>query len=202
MSLPQVAQGAKRKILDYKAIFTLPLRGVNAFSARYTKQYAYVASTARSIDFPSATLQRKFENRWQTRPDPLWWSVITRKSFADKRVLRSWAARRVRQAFVESLRKEGYAQDGSRIGRQGVPLIGTAQLFPVGTIMKTNFKDLVSQTDLLVQAIIKGQNKPITQGYRRHIGNAKEPFWKRSPEGVKLPPKKPPPGPASRSVKL
>jgi hypothetical protein len=54
-----------------------------------------------------------FLKRWQARQEPFWWSVITRKDIENHRTVRNWVARRLRHAFVELLRKKGYAADGS-----------------------------------------------------------------------------------------
>lgn len=150
----QLAQFAQRKILGPFSTYPLNIRGVNAFATRYTRRYAYASTASKLIDFPGAALYPKFERRWQTRQEPLWWNVTTRKDFEHKRVVRSWVARRVRQAFVESLRKSGYAQDGSRITGSGDPLVGTTQLFPERPILNMKFEEVVLQTDKVVQAII------------------------------------------------
>jgi hypothetical protein len=104
---------------------------------------------------------------------------MARKDFENKRVVRSWAARRVRQAFVESLRKEGYAQDGSRIEGRGLPLVGTVQFFPESTITKTKFKALVPQMDLVVREIIKRQSNQNRRGYKRFPEDEKKKFGNR-----------------------
>jgi hypothetical protein len=177
MALPQVAQPAKRTIVNSYSVHLLNIPGVNAFCAKYTKKYAYASTVSKLLDFPEAALHPKFEKRWQTRQEPLWWNVTARRDFEHKRSVRSWVSRRVRVAFVESLRKRGYAQDGSRINGAGEPLVGTAQFFPERPILNTKFKDLVLQTDSVVTAIIN-RGGGLYKGVERVQGEKKRLFPK------------------------
>jgi len=176
MALPEVAQGARRAILNSYSLYPLNLPGVNALCAKYTKKYAYASTASKSLENPEAALYPKYEKRWQARQEPLWWNASTWKDFANKKVVRSWVARRVRQAFVESLKKRGYTQDGSRINGLGKPLVGTAQFFPQRPILKTKFNDLVLQTDSVLQAIITHEGR----SYRgaKTAPKEKKPFGK------------------------
>jgi hypothetical protein len=64
----------------------------------------------------------------------------------------------VRQAFVESLRKQGYASDGSPLpGIQKPALYGTAMLGAMEPILKLKSDALIERTDLLVDRIIQSQ---------------------------------------------
>jgi len=148
-------------------MYPLKIQGVNALSARYRKDYVYVTTASRLVESNFA-LAPKFDQRWQSRQDTFWWCAIARKEFESKRVVRSWVTRRLRQAFVESLRKKGYASDGSRIEAAGnkPALFGTAQLFPERPILKMRFMDLVEQTDLVVQQIIRRQGRTEKQGFK------------------------------------
>ncbi len=55
-------------------------------------------------------------------------------------------------AFTESLRKRGYAPDGTRLDKtDNIPvLFGTAQLNPVAAILKAKTEDLTKETDAAV----------------------------------------------------
>jgi len=64
-------------------------------------------------------------------------------------------ARRVRHAVVESLRKEGFKPDGTRLeGKAGDSLYGTAHFTPETTILKMPYTELVKQTDAAVQRMM------------------------------------------------
>ncbi len=158
MFLPKRAKAGTR-IIHYNG-FMKPLRlsQVNAFTCKYSKEYCYVASVHPAVEYPSHALHLMYARRWQTRTEPFWWNVIARKDIDNHRTVRSWAARRLRHAFTESLKKMGYGPDGNRLDGEGLPLVGTAQLLPHQTIMNRKFVDLVWQTDMAVKEIIKRRN--------------------------------------------
>lgn len=203
MAFPQAAQGGTRKILNYSAIKLLNLPTVNAFAARYTTDYCYVAPTPPAIEYPTHALFPMFAKRWQTRQEPFWWNVIARKDIENKRTVRSWVARRLRHAFVESLKKKGYKPDGHRIDGNGVPLIGTAQLFPHHSILRKKFVDLVYQTDLTVEAILIRRNtyKPPRTG--QEVQRERRPLhWKKKAKKAPANPETPYRHPTSRIIKF
>lgn len=76
-----------------------------------------------------------------------------------KRTVRSWVGRRLRVAFIESLRKKGYASDGSSLPGTAdkAPIIGTAMLGAVPAILKIKNDSLIEQTDSAVQMMIRQQ---------------------------------------------
>lgn len=73
--------------------------------------------------------------------------------------MRSYSARRVRQALLESLRKAGYASDGSRLpGTEGrASLYGTLVLGALPSILKTKRDVLLQQTDSVVAYMLRMQ---------------------------------------------
>src|ERR1700761_1304430 len=103
MAITQASQAGFRKILNYSAIKPLTIPAVNAFAAKYTKEYCYVATTPPQIEYPTDALFPMFVKRWQTRQEPFWWAVIARKDIENHRTVRSWIARKLRHAFMESL---------------------------------------------------------------------------------------------------
>ncbi len=175
MSLSQGAQAGTRIIRNFGLMKPIGLSDLNAFAVKYSKEYCYVAPVHPAVEYPTHALHSMYVKRWEARTEPFWWNVIARKDINNHRTVRTWAARRLRHAFMESLRKKGYAPDGNRIDGRGQPLIGTAQLLPHQTIMRRKFVDLVWQTDLAVEAIIKRRNirKPsnagLGQGERRSL---------------------------------
>ncbi|EPE26666.1 hypothetical protein GLAREA_02579 [Glarea lozoyensis ATCC 20868] len=94
-------------------------------------------------------------SRWYKRTDSLWWSVICKKDAAlMRRTVRSYTARRVRNAVTESLKKQGYNPDGSRLVEDGVPnLFGTLQVMPRSKALTAKYVEILKETDLVVKLI-------------------------------------------------
>jgi hypothetical protein len=154
-----------RIIEDAHLLIRQRIDGVKSFNMSYKPVHAYsLTAWPRAIDKIDATSLDIYNRRWNTRTDSLWWSAIAYKAFASKRTVRSYATRKLRVAFVESLKKKGFAPDGARlpsaIARFGTaPLFGTAQLTPDLPILETKMKDLVLETDKAVQRILNFQDR-------------------------------------------
>jgi len=90
---------------------------------------------------------------------------------AQKRVVRSWASRRLRHAFTTSLEKKGYARDGTRINgtENESALFGTAQLTPEMSSIKMSYEELVKQTDVAVLEMIRRQGAKEAQSSIGHV---------------------------------
>lgn len=135
------------------------LKGATTISARYRNVKAYV-QTAYQLQTPMHPLRERAQRRWDTRTDPLWWSAIAHKNVGMKRTPRSWAARRVRLAFTNALRRQGYARDGSPIEESGhqSPLRGTLQLAADPGALKATTEQIETEADMVVQSIITAQS--------------------------------------------
>ncbi|KAK0112874.1 hypothetical protein ONS95_014596 [Cadophora gregata] len=169
------------RIFDITWLTSLNPAGRNtwsAFTIRYRDARVYTVTALRWRDthpnnFP---LRKLFEQRWDERMDPFWWSAIAYKSLESKRVVRSYAARKLRIAFTESLKKKGFAPDGNTLmGGEAGPLTGTAQLTPNETILKTRLSDLVIQTDAALEEVLRIREKGLKKkaaGFPN--GNGKE----------------------------
>lgn len=202
MSLPQAST---RKIFNYSKLQSVSLPTVNTFATRYSKEYCYVATTQPAIEYPTHALYPKVMKRWETRQEPFWWNVITRKDIENHRTVRSWLSRRLRCAFTESLRKKGYAPNGNRIDGTGAPLTGTAQLFPHKSLLVRPYMDVVYQTDLAVNAIIKirTQNKRPKANEGGKVQQEKRQLYgKKKTYKAPQPPETPHQHAAERSIKL
>ena len=207
MAFAEAAQAGRRKILQYSHIRALPLRTVDAFAAKYTKEYCYVATTPPAIEYPTHALSPMFFQRWQTRQEPFWWSVVTRKDIEKHRTVRSWVARRLRHAFIEALRKKGYGPDGNRIDGNGEPLIGTAQLLPQASIKTKKFSDLEHQADLTVDAILierfrKTPSRAAAAWSRKTDGEKRPLYWKKKPTKAPVASEAPYRNPIQRTIKF
>ena len=62
-------------------------------------------------------------------------------------------------AFVESLKKKGWARDGMPIDASGhqKPLYGTLQMAPAEGSIKVGFEQLLKETDAIVKEIMRKQ---------------------------------------------
>ena len=75
--------------------------------------------------------------------------------------MRSWLARRTRNAFEESLKKKGYDTYGRPLPEAEVKknLYGTAHLSVNREAAKVSFEELVLQTDIAVSEIQRQTNR-------------------------------------------
>ncbi|RKF64382.1 hypothetical protein OnM2_019081 [Erysiphe neolycopersici] len=160
-------QNNSRRIMPYSFLQRLPKSGdatTTGFTLLFSPEPCFLVTSSAWAINPGIcpTVSNNFQ-RWNQRPQALWWSAIGTLKLAPKRVLRSWAARRLRVAFVESLRKCGYSQDGVRISvnkKNGVfhqpSLKGTVQIFANNpSLIKMRNHDLMKQMDFTVQLLIK-----------------------------------------------
>jgi hypothetical protein len=143
-------------ILYSQALFPIPVHGATAFALRFSPKHTYSPTSGR---FKPEKLQLKQEwaqNRWNERKEPFWWSAVPKRETAHHHAtVRSWMSRRMRNAVVESLKKEGFKPDGTRLeGRYGGPLYGTAHFTPQTTILKMPYTELVKQTDAAVKRMM------------------------------------------------
>ncbi|KAG4428608.1 hypothetical protein IFR05_015910 [Cadophora sp. M221] len=187
------------RILDFYNLkyLKLPERvPCDTFVIKYKNARVYNLCAMRWTEVSPNTfpLRDYFFQRWEARKDPFWWSAIAHKFLESKRVVRSHAARKLRLAFTESLRKKGFAPDGNALdGKGGKPLTGTAQLTPLEAILKTKQSDLVLQTDVAVEHILKFRDG----GYnKKGAGNIKGSGkftrgWQQEKKPEKRPEKKP-----------
>lgn len=100
--------------------------------------------------------------RWNAKKEPLWISVVAAKHCMENnsRCVRSWLTRRLKVSFSESLRKNGYAPDGTSLGdgHGDTVLYGTAQLFADRQMLNTSPEELDKQTSKVVDEIIRLQS--------------------------------------------
>ncbi|KAF8859390.1 hypothetical protein BDZ45DRAFT_673342 [Acephala macrosclerotiorum] len=149
-------------IHDFKSLkqFSPKVKGASTYSFKYSPNHCFTLGATKWFDTSSnitTILSAAHLKRWTERTESLWWSCLSH-NFA-KRTMRSHATRKLRHAFTESLKKEGYAPDGSRLPEagEGEPLYGTAMLGALEAIMKTKMDTLVRQTDQAVAFMIRRQ---------------------------------------------
>ena len=81
-----------------------------------------------------------------------------------KRVVRTWTNRRLRRAFTESLRLQGYDSDGKRIDQSAAQmdtkaLKGTLEIFTKEAIITATGAEVQSQAALIVNEVIRVSSK-------------------------------------------
>lgn len=147
-------------ILPSPSLFPIRIPNAVGIKARYRNAKVYT-QTAYSLQTPMNPLWPRAEKRWETRTDPLWWSAIAHKNIENHKTVRSWAARRLRIAFVESLKKRGWAADGTPMNtfRQQKSLYGTLQMSPEDGSIKVGFEQILKETDFIVAEIIRKQGR-------------------------------------------
>lgn len=152
-------QAAFEHIDRYKILRSLGGVGINAFDCRFSPGRSYPINSMRIVDDPRNPLYKQTKRRWLARTEPLWWNCLCQPragTSMTRRVIRSWLSRRLRQSFVESLRKHGFDVAGRRFpsGATGKEMYGTVQLTPRPSMMTASPEILQNQTDHAVRLLI------------------------------------------------
>lgn len=120
--------------------------------------------------------QRILEGRYDERQEGLWMQ-FTGNTMQKKRVVRSWATRRVDQAVTEALRTKGFNRNGKRLAHpaastltqsesKGSPvglalehspevLVGTVEVLILQNCIETSFTEVQRQAGLMVDRILE-----------------------------------------------
>lgn len=119
------------------------------------------------------------------KKEPLWISAVAFKTGGhNSRCIRSWLTRRLRLSFAESLRKNGYAHDGTPLVDNKEPkmLFGTVQLISEPEMLNMAPDIVQHQTDKAVEEIIRlqGRQKGEWKGTKPWQSSTKLPTKKRS----------------------
>lgn len=97
---------------------SIPLRHLKLriFTVQYSSRHFLWYGTANILSDPAHPLYIATLRRSKTADrSGLWWTAAGTFALGKKRVVRSWAARRLRNAFVEALASRGFDRDGKRI---------------------------------------------------------------------------------------
>ena len=109
--------GAPDRFLRFSATMKAS-RSTRNFIFRYNSKNVMSPVASRYLAQPTHVLRPKIAHMWASRdPNTLWWRVSVTELLRSKRVVRSWAARRVRAVFSEALEERGYDREGRRIAR-------------------------------------------------------------------------------------
>jgi hypothetical protein len=163
--------------LPFELLYWLNSPGLTAFQFRFRKIHAFTWTKAKYLETPIHPLTPAVLKRYALRQaTPLWWScVATREAGHSDRVVRSWLARRTRNAFAESLKKRGFDTDGRRLPGSGnqADLFGTASFSVLRLAAKLPYVELIKQTDIVVSKIQEFQARGDNGQNRRGKGHAK-----------------------------
>ena len=97
---------------------SIPLRHLKLriFTVQYFSRHFLWYGTANILSDPAHPLYIATLRRSKTADrSGLWWTAAGTFAVGKKRVVRSWAARRLRNAFVEALANRGFDRDGKWI---------------------------------------------------------------------------------------
>ena len=141
----------------YTKPFTLP--GIQHLKIRKSIEHAYLQAAGR-WEPGRRTLAEEWADRdgHLKRDEPLWWSCIANKTpnkAGDKRTVRSYVARKLRSAMVDSLKKKGYDKNGRSLTGDNRPIYGSCQITAEVDTAKMKYVDIVAQTDKIVQSLEK-----------------------------------------------
>ncbi|KAL3422306.1 hypothetical protein PVAG01_06462 [Phlyctema vagabunda] len=154
-----------RPFVSLKLISTPP-----HIQARFSVGRHFTVTNNAMHELPSNHIFDRVMNRWAQRTDPLWWSSVAFIKASSHRVVRSYMSRRVRLAWIESMRKQGWARDGSRLpgSKQQADLVGTLQMNAMISVLKLSPEELERTTDTILQTVIQiAQKGPVTNPRRR-----------------------------------
>lgn len=132
-----------------------------SFAVKFSPLYLFTYTTTGCLQEQSP-LYNFHLKRWETRQEPLWVSFISNNDVGKKRVVKTMTEKRLRGAFINSVKKYGYAKDGTNLERKASggfdgnnqDLVGTAQFISQPQLLKTKYEHLQKQMDSVVEQII------------------------------------------------
>ncbi|GAE00229.1 conserved hypothetical protein [Paecilomyces variotii No. 5] len=150
------------------------------FHLRWSQKTVVPPVAARYLGAQSHPIRPKIAHMYANRdPDTLWWRVQT-NSLDHKRVVRSWCARRVRNAFRKALRDRGYDGEGRRISQstdavepssQPEPgLKGSVEIVVRPESIKEKFTEVLKESSSLVDTVVQLYNQRNSKPQRKPGG--------------------------------
>lgn len=145
---------------------------LKTFKVSFSPTYAnwIVNHIATNPAHPLYISQRRRQQ--EIKKDGLWWHSTNGVDISKSGCVRTWARRRLRQAFVEELKAKGYDETGKlvdatamqeridvmnivRLGRS-VNLTGSLRMHGVGPLISAKFVDVKKEVRGIVDALISG----------------------------------------------
>jgi hypothetical protein len=147
-----------------------PTKG-QAFAVKFFPWHAYTITTSQAVMKDLDPLHNHYVKRWESRKDPFWYSFTCFKNAGDKKVVKGYLQRRVKEALILSLEKYGYDRNGTWVASRdvahpinpygGQDFYGTAQFMVDVQCLKTKFVDVQAQMDTCIKDMLAriGQNQ-------------------------------------------
>ncbi|KAG9236076.1 hypothetical protein BJ875DRAFT_245707 [Amylocarpus encephaloides] len=156
-------------ILYYKHTKPLTLPGIQHLKIRHSTKHAYLQAAGR-WEPGRRTLAEEWADRdgHMKRDEPLWWSCIANKTLnkaGDKRTVRSYVARKLRTAMVDSLKERGYDENGRSLVGDNRSIYGSCQITAEVDTAKMKYVDIVAQTSKIVESLEKDSRKVQSKGF-------------------------------------
>lgn len=147
---------ARRSISPGSILRQISLPGVKTLEIRLSPKHAYAATSSHITERDNHPMHRRLLARYQERTDALWWYTITPNKTSGAKTVRAWCARRLRNVFVEALRKQGYDSAGYALSdARTAPLVGSVQLNSLQPMLTTGFADVQAEADNAVGRMIE-----------------------------------------------
>ena len=148
----------------------------NSWTVQWTRHHLVGFIAQPIVLQPRHILYRATKHRYDNRPtDCLWWSVSA-NPLGGKKVIRSWTARRVRQAIIEALKARGFDRDGRPVRDSGathtgsIPLTGTVRVMCCKPGTEMHISKVKAGAQFVVDTIIKDVMSPTEYGRDRLRG--------------------------------
>lgn len=137
-----------------------PLPVLNVCRIKYSRQHRPPAYAADILEHPYKTLHQQSKQKYQARSkDALWWSVSS--NTLGKRTnstVRHWSSRRLRVAFREALKLNGYDAEGKAIAglcKAKVNLIGTLEILGQSALITAPFSQVKEETKWVLDIVVR-----------------------------------------------
>ncbi|KAJ5542657.1 hypothetical protein N7461_008660 [Penicillium sp. DV-2018c] len=138
---------------------------IPGFMARYWPKCNTPPVAGRYLKTPSHPIRPKILHLCEHRdPNTLWWRVSTSKITTNKRVVRSWCARRVRLAFELALKEHGLDKLGkplvSESPSQKDILKGTLEIYINPPCVTEDFESIQKGAKMVVSELLAHVSTP------------------------------------------
>ncbi|KAE8372256.1 hypothetical protein BDV26DRAFT_104827 [Aspergillus bertholletiae] len=144
------------------------LASTKQFTLRYVPKHVISPIASRYLASPINPIRFKIQHLYATRDrTTLWWRVSLQHLQQQRRVVRSWCARRVRLAFQRALKERGFDAEGRRIkpssdepseGKDG-NLVGSIDILVRPQCIQENYATVQADMNSLVDSLIQNRNK-------------------------------------------
>ncbi|KAH8601255.1 hypothetical protein B0O99DRAFT_608439 [Bisporella sp. PMI_857] len=165
---PYHAKGPQRNVINLNAqnlrrgaTLAPPEKRAFNFSFAAVRAYTYTAGCYQN----QGVLLEHYQNRWETRREPLWSGFVTTRfkgSIVEeragvRRTVRSLIVRRLRTAFALAMENNGFTKDGTRLDGSGRNIFGTVQFVGEQPALMMSTQDILPQMDYVVKCMISSQ---------------------------------------------